>query len=363
MKELAMVTLNSPGEEAALRLATLVQGRPGDRFRVTVYKKGEVLSGPVPVQSYENLDALLESTWNRTDAFLFFAATGIVIRKVAPFLVSKHQDPAVLVADFSLQHIIPLLSGHVGGANRMALDLADLVPGCVAVLTTGTDQKELPAFDNFAKESGYRMENPGELARVSNALLNGKAVRVLAPTGLLDFLKSKPGMDHPLLAWKGLEEEGVLGRPVQDDGSEARVVLSPLPFAHAKDPALRITLGPLWIGCGLNRDTDIQVLEYAFARFFQEHGLGPEDVAGIASFVAKNDEEALLAFAGKYKFPLRFFSEEEINSLTQEFSESMAGKYFGIKGVAEPCAVLASSQKALVLKKHIYGDVTLAAAF
>jgi len=83
----------------------------------------------------------------------------------------------------------------------------------------------------------------------------------------------------------------------------------------------------------------------------------------FCSFEAKSDEVGLLEFCEKYNFLLKFFQKEDINSLQNKFSLSKATEFFGIKGVAEPSAVLGSKYKELFIKKKVYGGVTLAAAF
>lgn len=98
--------------------------------------------------------------------------------------------------------------------------------------------------------------------------------------------------------------------------------------------------------------------------FIKKHNLNLKDIKKIASFEAKNDEEALYLLAKDLNAELIFFSENDINSLNKiEFSNSKAQKFFNIKGVAEPSAVLASKFRTLFIKKNIYKNTTIAAAF
>ena len=91
----------------------------------------------------------------RADALLFISATGIAVRAVAPHLQSKMTDPAVVTMDEKGQYVIPLLSGHIGGANRLAAHIARLLDGqAVAVLTTAPDINQIFAVHSWAKENG-----------------------------------------------------------------------------------------------------------------------------------------------------------------------------------------------------------------
>jgi cobalt-precorrin 5A hydrolase len=127
--------------------------------------------------------------------------------------------------------------------------------------------------------------------------------------------------------------------------------------------ALQIHPQKISLGLGMNRGTPKEEIKNAVKRFCYEHGLEFSQVNTLASFSAKNDEEGLLAFAKESALALEFYDEEAINALTQNFSPSQATKFFNIKGVAEPAALLASEHKTLFLSKRIYGAVTVAAAF
>ena len=92
------------------------------------------------------------------DALLFIGACGIAVRAIAPLCRNKAADPAVLVMDEMGRHIIPILSGHIGGANDLALLLAERT-GAEPVLTTATDVRGVPAIDSWAMKNDCAIEN------------------------------------------------------------------------------------------------------------------------------------------------------------------------------------------------------------
>ena len=65
-------------------------------------------------------------------------ASGIVVRMIAPLAVSKLEDPAVVVLDDAARWAISLLSGHEGGANRLAYEVA-AATGAEPVVSTGSE--------------------------------------------------------------------------------------------------------------------------------------------------------------------------------------------------------------------------------
>ncbi len=102
---------------------------------------------------------------------------GAVVRKIAPFLENKARDPAILVVNLSLNRVIPLLSGHLGGANSLSQTVAKRL-NAINFITTASEQTKTLSFDLLAKSRGWRIENLKALARVSNRLIDKKPVKV-----------------------------------------------------------------------------------------------------------------------------------------------------------------------------------------
>lgn len=117
------------------------------------------------------------------DQIVFFVSLGAVVRLIAPHLRSKDEDPGVLVVDDAGQFVIPVLSGHVGGANAMAEQLA-LLLGARAVLTTASDVGQTIPVDILGRELGWRVEAPKvNITRVSAAVVNGEPVALIQEAG------------------------------------------------------------------------------------------------------------------------------------------------------------------------------------
>lgn len=148
--------LTEEGEKLAYKLATT---HPGD-----IYNK-------------ENFKENLRAGFGKYDSLVCIMATGIVVRILAPLIVHKTSDPAVVVLDQKGKYAISLLSGHLGGANDLAREMAALSGG-EAVITTATDVAGELSFDTFAKKYNMAIENIGQLKHISGALLAGKKVNV-----------------------------------------------------------------------------------------------------------------------------------------------------------------------------------------
>ena len=131
--------LTGEGEQLARKLAA---SHPGD-----LYDK-------------ENFKTNLQEAFHRYDYLVCIMATGIVVRILAPLLVHKTSDPGVVVLDQRGQYAISLLSGHLGGANDLAREMASLSGG-EAVITTATDVAGELSFDTFAKNTTWPSKTSG----------------------------------------------------------------------------------------------------------------------------------------------------------------------------------------------------------
>jgi len=114
---------------------------------------------------------------------VFFVSLGAVIRLIAPHLKSKDEDPGVIVIDDAGQFVIPVLSGHVGGANAYAEEIAKLIQA-IPVLTTASDVGKTIPVDILGRELGWTVEAPKlNITRVSACVVNGEAIAFIQEAG------------------------------------------------------------------------------------------------------------------------------------------------------------------------------------
>ena len=116
-----------------------------------------------------SLPDFLEEAFAQQFPVIFIGALGITVRAIAPLIRHKTVDSPVLVLDEAGQFVIPVLSGHLGGANELAQQIAESLHSA-AVVTTATDVNGLFAVDVFARKNGLRMCNPEAIRHVSGKL-------------------------------------------------------------------------------------------------------------------------------------------------------------------------------------------------
>lgn len=270
----------------------------------------------------------------KREALIFIGAAGIAVRAIAPHLRHKAEDPAVLCVDELGAYVIPLLSGHLGGANALAQRLAALTGG-EAVITTATDLNGLFAVDLWAKRQNMAVVNPERIKSVSAKLLRGERVRIDCPWPVAGERPHLVEMGNP-------GDACVCCR--RTDGNA--LLLAPR----------IVTLG---IGC--RRGTTKKQLELSFARFCDERGLLPQAVAAAVSLDLKQDETGLLAFCRAHDWPLRFYSADKLKAVPGTFSASpFVERTTGVDNVCERAAACEGGK--LIEKKYAAEGVTFAAA-
>lgn len=102
----------------------------------------------------ESIDSIVGDLFLQSDAIIFIGAMGICVRCIAPYVMDKHTDPAVVCIDSTGKYIIPVLSGHIGGANELSIELAQILGGN-AIVTTQSDNTGLWALDTLAEKFGW----------------------------------------------------------------------------------------------------------------------------------------------------------------------------------------------------------------
>jgi precorrin-4 C11-methyltransferase len=297
----------------------------------------------------------LQSAFQEHRALVCLMATGIVVRDLAPLLRSKHQDPAVVVLDEQGRHAISLLSGHKGGANALAGQVAHLLSGA-AVLTTASDGQGLPALDLLGQDEGWRISRGEQMTAVIGALVNGEAVGVIQNAGSQSWWPDSPPPNltrHPSL--NSLREQKPAAALIITHQVVPPTVFEAIPHTVVYHPPC------LMVGVGCNRGTPAAEILQAIDQTLNDAGLAAFSVAQLATIEDKADETGLLAAAQSRGWPLKLFSRAEIGGVTDVPTPSeWAQRALGVPGVAEPAAMLAARTDLLLVKKRKFPNVTVA---
>ena len=286
-----------------------------------------------------NLGSMVGRLFERSDAFIFICACGIAVRAVAPYLGTKADDPAVIVMDDHGKFAIPVLSGHIGGANCLAEIIAESVGG-TAVITTATDVGGKFSPDSFAVANDLIITDLKAAKEIAAAVIDDEKI---------GFSSDYPHSSLPdeLTAF-GICRTGIY---VGND-------ISAKPF----DVTLRLLPKNIVLGIGCKKGTSEETIEKAVLDTLAQYRFDIRMISEIATINIKKNEEGLCAFAEKYALPVKTYTAEELMSVSGKFDSSdFVLETTGADNVCERSAVLCSGGK-LVIHKTAGDGVTVAAA-
>ena len=299
---------------------------------------------------HESLSAWAGEQMASHHALIFVGACGIAVRAIAPWITDKLHDSPVLVMDEQGQYVIPLLSGHVGGANELAVRLAREL-GAVPVITTATDLHGSFAVDLFAKRNDLWICNKEGIARVSSKVLSGEEITMSVQTGHLAADEDiPPGIR--LCAYPPAEKVDVLIA----DGTEeifrkesAELLLQPKKYI---------------LGVGCKKNTDSAKLDSFLKKILDEQGIVIEQIAALASIDVKKEERCLLEFSEKYRIPFWTYTAQELQAVPGEFhSSEFVKSQVGVDNVCERAAMKAAGADGRICRaKQAQDGMTVAIA-
>ena len=339
--EAAIYSFSLRGAELAKRLETILTSLDYSVSNKTVAKYAEQ-ANLAPLLPDHN--AACAADFPRCQLLVFVGAVGIAVRTIAPYIKSKVTDPAVLSLDERGNFVIPLLAGHIGGANEMARYVAASL-GAQACVTTATDVNGLFAVDEWAARNKMVLCSLKAAKNFAAALVAGERVGLYVDAGF--------------------EVQGPLPKQVEINGSlpiGMAVTLSKK-LAPFRSATVRLLPKIVHLGIGCKRNTPLERIEELVLPELERLDLDLRSIAGLASVDLKKDEQGLLAFAKKYNFPAHFYSAEELNALEGDFTpSSFVQSVVGVSNVCERSAVKDAAGGRLALKKTSRNGVTLAIA-
>lgn len=281
-----------------------------------------------------------------SDGLIFVGACGIAVRAIAPHVKDKKTDPAVLVLDEAGRFVIPVLSGHLGGANELALGVSEGL-GCQPVITTATDVNRKFAVDTFAKERGLIIDDLRLAKEVSAAVLAGEPVGLFCDFPVGDALP------------EGLYRDRICGRNLRISVRRAR---------HGEEnTVLRLIPRCVALGLGCRRGTPKEKLLSVIRQALEAAKIDIRSVCALASIDLKSGEAGLCELSGELGIPFLTYTGEELLAVPGEFSYSeFVERTTGVGNVCERAAMAACMEVAksarLLAGKYAADGVTVAAA-
>lgn len=282
-----------------------------------------------------------EELWNTYEALIFIGALGICVREIAPFLRDKKTDPAVINIDANGQFVQPVVSGHIGGANQLATDIANLL-GATPVVTTVSDTSGLWALDVLPKKYDWILECGGNLTQLMAAFVNGQKTALLLEArdkGTLALETEAPA--HVNVFYKAED--------VKTD--DYTVILAVTPFIrYVGKKAIYYRPKVLQLGLGCQRDLPFEAFEKELLVGLQNQNISPASIASLGTVDLKANEKAFIELSQKRNIELKTFDGETLSKQNIPNPSEKVSEVTGSFGVAEAAAMQLSSNNLLVEK-------------
>ena len=289
---IAILSVTQNGYELAEKISECIGGK--------IFAKG---------RDFERMKIFVTEIFTKFDALIFICAAGIAVRMIAPHIVSKLIDPAVIVIDERGQNVISLLSGHVGGANDLTLKISEKI--CAnPVITTATDVEKNFSADNFVARLGLMPEPKDAIKIINSAILRGEEI-----------------------------------------------------FLTAGNVRLNLTPKNLICGIGCRRGVCAEKIFSAVDMACQIINQPVERIKIFATIDIKRDEKGLLDFAKNLGREIKFFTAAELAEKILEYKldeSDFVKKNVGVGNVCEAAALCSVNRPKFALPKTKFDEVTVA---
>ncbi|MBP5198686.1 MAG: cobalt-precorrin 5A hydrolase [Lachnospiraceae bacterium] len=328
---------------------------------ISFTKKGSILSSKIRealtedrveiIEKDRDIEDVIKDSFEYGTALVFIGAVGIAVRKISPYVKDKLTDPCVVVIDENGEFVIPVLSGHVGGGNRLSRKIAKGIKA-TPVITTATDVNGKFGVDEFAVENDLFIKNRSCIKKVAKKVLEGEKIKAgiikdkeFAFESVSDKLKEIPEVETAYT----------------DNGDPVDILITCDRDTESSDTLILIPKRYV-LGIGCKKGTDAKDIENFVMEQLNKNGIDISEVCAVASVDLKKDEEGILKFASKIKAKALFFDSDTLNRAEGDFSESeFVKKVTGVSNVCERAAVTAAGAGCeTIIKKTAGNGVTMA---
>jgi len=290
----------------------------------------------------KNVKKTLKKVFNSYDCIIGIMATGIMVRNICGLIKNKTEDPAVLVVDENGEHVISLLSGHLGGGNDFTLKMADII-SAEPIITTSTDLNSKFGVDSLARKYFLNVDDPSKIKKINTALINNENVKITVSPEFKFILTDIEVKDS-------YKEISSSSDGIRVSCNHINMILKPKKIVA---------------GVGSRKNVSkISIMEAVKSAMDTLH-LPIKRLNSIATAEMKKDESGIIDLASELGISLEIIQK----NVLKEFKHPDCSKSdfvmakFGVPGVCEPSALIAAGTNSqLIYKKTAFNGVTVAVA-
>ncbi|WP_137664127.1 cobalt-precorrin 5A hydrolase [Enterococcus hulanensis] len=338
MNKVAILALTSAGIKLAKEL------RENWNNNIPIFVSEDKLENGLTVFPTGRFTTGIQLLFKQYDALVCIMATGIVVRSIAEVLEDKQNDPAVIVLDEKGRHTISLLSGHIGGANQLTLEIAAKLNSC-PVITTATDVQEVTALDVLSKEINAWYADFKETTKNVNRLLaNHQKVGLIQRE---EWVKDTRGLT-------------VIKKNDPIDSFAAVLLISDKNEENLTEKIIQVVPRRYVLGIGAKKGCDFSVVKKEYLNFCQSVNVHYRSIKKIVSIELKKEEPGIIQLSKWLDVPFETFSAEQLTAVSEKYPQSSFVKQVtGVGSVSLAAADLASNGQ-VVTERYANHGVTFA---
>jgi cobalt-precorrin 5A hydrolase len=349
-KEYAIYVITKHGLEIGKRILAVLKDADlyvSPKFIAQAPQGSKLLSLP--------MEPTLRDTFQSYNCHIHVISVGAVVRMIAPLLVNKKVDPAIVCVDDKANFSICVLSGHVGRGNFYTQEVSAILKN-TAVITTASDVSGTLTVDILGRALGWTLENADRnVTRGCAAVVNETRVAFVQECGEPEWWPIHQNLPKSVEYYRSLDE-------VDPDDFEILLIASDrsnLSATHPRHYANSVIYRPksLILGIGCDRDTPFELLERGILKILGEQGLDLASVKALASVDAKKEEAGILELVRKYGWEFKTYPPETLDQVAGiENPSDMPKQHVGTRSVSEAAALLRAEAYRLLVPKQKYRE-------
>lgn len=301
----------------------------------------------------DSTTAKIAELYKNNDAVICIFSLGAVIRLIAPYLGDKKTDPAVIVLDDKANFVISALSGHLGGANELANELAKKL-GATAVITTAADVNKTIPVDLVGRKFGWNIDDDSTVTKVSAHMVNDEKIGVYQDAGERNWWDG----DLP----KNVTTYDALEKLEQSDSKGFLIISDKKITGKILKNAVVYRPKTLVVGVGLHGNTTKEKILEGLNACLEKFNLSSKAVAKFASLKKPQEINSLVEAAKEFGVSVEYFEREELSKVRIPNPSVMVEAFEGTASVSEAASILSSNGSLVVEKQKFPPDLTIAIA-
>ncbi len=287
----------------------------------------------------------MKNIFSSYKSIIMIMACGIAVRAIGPYLDSKLTDPAIVVLDEMGRNIISLISGHIGGANELAIKVAKITGGN-PIITTASDNQKVISVDILAKKFNLALTDYEKAKVITSDIVNGRNVGLISDVKI----KSEIGEGVTLTAWENIKKNDFV----------SLIYIGNKNIEEKELPFVKLITKNLVMGIGCRKDTKgVDILDFVKSTL-DEYKLSIEAIHSVCTITLKSEEKGIADLCQYLGVPLKIIEDQAIKAIEGNFPCSdFVRKTVGFGCVCEPCGFLGSKSGKQRIPKTSYKGITL----